>query len=275
MALDTFRSLRNAGQPVFYFDRPLPGGFAHWAEQFEGLAADVKAVLSPAAALAMGVAIGSADGHSFPLFYSVATLGECLSKQQDAALWLLDLPSELEHGSLDVHGVRQTFMHLDALRQAGHWSKETIEVSAARHPLFTFATCSPVHDDPLRTTLPDSEWLQLPRLDDTRQPGRTAPLDWNLCPLRAPDLEVGKVTDGFVAFRPDGKRIHYLNPTAAFVLELCDGRLRAGEMPGLVAMAFNLDHPPADDVERCLTELIKEGLVATPTLASFLRMLPL
>lgn len=106
MALDTFRSLRNAGQPVFYFDRPLPGGFAHWAEQFEGLAADVKAVLSPAAALAMGVAIGSADGHSFPLFYSVATLGECLSKQQDAALWLLDLPSELEHGSLDVHGVR-------------------------------------------------------------------------------------------------------------------------------------------------------------------------
>ncbi len=265
MALDTFRSVRNVGRPVFYFDRPLPGGFADWAEQFKWLATEVKAVLSPAAALAMGVAIGSTDGHSFPLFYSVATLGECLSKQREAALWLLDLPKELEHGSLEVHGVRQTFVHLDALRLADDWSEATIEATAARHPQFTLATYSPIHDDPLRSRLPDSEWLQMPRSDDTRQPARAEAMNWDLCPLRASDLEVSEVTDGFVASRRDSSRIHYLNRTAAFILEICDGRVRAGDMPGLVAMAFDLDHPPAGDVECCLTELIKEGLVACNT----------
>jgi hypothetical protein len=90
-------------------------------------------------------------------------------------------------------------------------------------------------------------------------------MDWDLCPLRASDLEMSAVTDGFVASRRDSSRIHYLNPTAAFILEICDGHVRAGEIPGLVAMAFDLDHPPAGDVERCLRELIKEGLVACNT----------
>lgn len=262
MALDTFRSLRNAGQTVFYFDRPLPGGFDRWAEQFNGLAAEVKAVLSPAAAAAMGVAVGSTDGVSFPLFYSVATLGEFLSKPRDATLWLLDLPKELGDGSLEAHRVRQAFMHLDALRLSGDWSEETIEATATRHPGFTLVTNLPVHDDPLRPRLPGSEWLQMPRTDDTRQAVHAGPMNWDLCPLRASGLEVSEMTDGFVASRRDSNRIHYLNPTAAFILEICDGRVRAGEMPGLVAMAFDLDHPPAADVERCLAELISEGLVA-------------
>jgi hypothetical protein len=261
MALDTFRSLRNLGQPVFYFDRPLPGGFARWAEQFNWLAAEVKAVLSPAAAAAMGVAIGRADGCSFPLFYSVATLRECLSKERDAALWLLELPEEIEHGSLDVGGVRHTFMHLDALRLSRDRSEATIEATAVRHPLFRLVTNSSVHDDPLRSRLPGREWLQVPRSDDARQPARAETMDWDCCPRRASDLEVSETIDGFVVSRRDSNRIHYLNRTAAFILEICNGRVRAAELPGLVAMAFGLDDPPATDVERCLTEFLDEGLV--------------
>ncbi len=86
-------------------------------------------------------------------------------------------------------------------------------------------------------------------------------MDWDLRPLRVPNLEVNEVTDGFVVSRPNHDRIHYLNPTAAFILESCDGRLRARELPDLVATAFRLDNPPRNDVETCLISLLEEGLV--------------
>ncbi len=86
-------------------------------------------------------------------------------------------------------------------------------------------------------------------------------MDWNLRLDRAPDLEVTEVIDGFVVHRRDQERIHYLNPTAAFVLESCNGGLRAGELPALVAAVFQLEHPPLADVESCVTALLKEGLL--------------
>lgn len=87
-------------------------------------------------------------------------------------------------------------------------------------------------------------------------------MDWDLRPLQAQDLEVSAVTDGFVVASPDHGRIHFLNPTAAFILEICDGNLQASEMPDLVAAAFQLESPPVDDVETCLASLLNEGLVA-------------
>jgi hypothetical protein len=86
-------------------------------------------------------------------------------------------------------------------------------------------------------------------------------MDWDLRPLRVQDLELNAVTDGFVVSRPDHDRIHFLNPTAAFILEICDGTLRARDLPELVAAAFQLESPPVDDVETCLTSLLTEGLV--------------
>jgi hypothetical protein len=88
-------------------------------------------------------------------------------------------------------------------------------------------------------------------------------MDWDLRPLRVQDLELSAVTDGFVVSRADHDRIHFLNPTAALILEICDGNLKARELPELVAAAFQLDSPPVDDVEACLTSLLKEGLVVT------------
>lgn len=86
-------------------------------------------------------------------------------------------------------------------------------------------------------------------------------MDWDLCPLRVPDVELNEVTDGFLVHQPDRDRVHYLNPTAAFVLEICDGTRRASELPELVAEAFQLGAPPVDDVAACLTLLLDEGLV--------------
>jgi hypothetical protein len=86
-------------------------------------------------------------------------------------------------------------------------------------------------------------------------------MDWNHLPKRSSDLEINEVTDGYVVSRRNTDRIHYLNATAIFILESCDGSLRAGELPGLVAVAFGLDHSPVADVEHCLTTLIREGLI--------------
>ena len=86
-------------------------------------------------------------------------------------------------------------------------------------------------------------------------------MDWDLRPLRVQDLELIVVTDGFVISRRDHDRIHFLNPTAAFILEICDGNLQARELPDLVAAAFQLKSPPVGDVETCLTLLLKEGLL--------------
>jgi hypothetical protein len=86
-------------------------------------------------------------------------------------------------------------------------------------------------------------------------------MDWNHHPKRIPDLEINEVTDGYVVSQRGNERIHYLNPTATFILESCDGSLRADELPVLVATAFGLDSPPMADVERCLESLYREGLL--------------
>ena len=86
-------------------------------------------------------------------------------------------------------------------------------------------------------------------------------MDWDLRPLRVQDLELSAVTDGFVVARPDHDRIHFLNPTAAFILEVCDGKLQARDLPDLVAAAFQLDAAPVSDVQACLESLLQEGLV--------------
>lgn len=91
-------------------------------------------------------------------------------------------------------------------------------------------------------------------------------MDWDLRLKRAPNLEITEVTDGFVVQRRDDDRIHFLNPTAAFVLESCDGTLRAGELPELLAAAFQLEPAPIADVEACLQALIEERLLITPLL---------
>jgi hypothetical protein len=86
-------------------------------------------------------------------------------------------------------------------------------------------------------------------------------MDRNLCPVRAADLEISEVTDGYVVSRPDEPRIHYLNPTAALILEACDGQTAAAQLAELVAAAFGLAQPPLEDVHRCLAALEHEGLL--------------
>ena len=80
-------------------------------------------------------------------------------------------------------------------------------------------------------------------------------------PKKTDDIEVNEVDDGYVVYHRDRDRVHYLNHTAALVLEFCTGENDADEMPGFLKQAYELEAAPVDEVEECLTKLYEEGLV--------------
>ena len=79
-------------------------------------------------------------------------------------------------------------------------------------------------------------------------------------PQKSEGLEVDEVEDGFVIFQPERDRVHYLNPTASLILELCDGTLTAAQIAELVAETFDLAAPPDEEVNEALATLEAEGL---------------
>jgi hypothetical protein len=81
------------------------------------------------------------------------------------------------------------------------------------------------------------------------------------CPVRAPDLEINEVADGYIVYQPDRDRVHYLNQTAALVLELCNGRNAEADLPELLRLAWDLPVPPVEEVAECLETMRKEGLI--------------
>ncbi len=86
-------------------------------------------------------------------------------------------------------------------------------------------------------------------------------MDWEMRPRRAEGVELQPVVDGFIVYQTERDRVHYLNATAALLLEICDGELRAAELPEILAGAFQLAEPPRSEVEDCLEKLLGEGLL--------------
>jgi PqqD family protein of HPr-rel-A system len=80
-------------------------------------------------------------------------------------------------------------------------------------------------------------------------------------PIKSDGIEIDEVEDGFVVYQPDRARVHYLNPTAKLILELCDGTLTAEQIAVLIEEAFSLPQPPRDEVGEALATLETEGLV--------------
>jgi hypothetical protein len=67
--------------------------------------------------------------------------------------------------------------------------------------------------------------------------------------------------DGYVVYEPGTDRVHYLNSTAALVLELCTGENSGEEISGLLQSAFDLADAPASEVTEILRSFAREGLV--------------
>lgn len=81
-------------------------------------------------------------------------------------------------------------------------------------------------------------------------------------PRRADGLEVNEVADGFVVYQPSRDRVHYLNHTAALVLELCTGENARADIDRAVQAAYDLPEPPVAELDACFTQLVEEELVS-------------
>ena len=84
-------------------------------------------------------------------------------------------------------------------------------------------------------------------------------------PQQVEGLALTAVDDGFIIYEAEKDRVHYLNPTAALVLTLCDGRNAAKEIPLLLQRQFDLPEPPEREVADILAQFAEEGLVVTGT----------
>jgi Coenzyme PQQ synthesis protein D (PqqD) len=79
--------------------------------------------------------------------------------------------------------------------------------------------------------------------------------------VRAENLDVNEVPDGYVIYQTEADRVHYLNKTAAIVFELCDGGRGTEDIVARVSKMFEVEGNADDEIEACVQSLLKEGLV--------------
>jgi hypothetical protein len=78
---------------------------------------------------------------------------------------------------------------------------------------------------------------------------------------QTPGCEVSHVPDGFVIYQAKREKVHYLNPTAAMVYELCGTKLTVSDIAAYLGKTFSLPEPPLTEVSECIDSLVREGLV--------------
>ena len=74
-------------------------------------------------------------------------------------------------------------------------------------------------------------------------------------------LDQSEVMDGYIIYDASRDRVHFLNPTGAIVLELCDGTRAAADIAPFLAASFGLSEPPHAPVRECLATLLAERLI--------------
>jgi len=67
--------------------------------------------------------------------------------------------------------------------------------------------------------------------------------------------------DGLVIYQESSGLVHYLNPTAALVYELCGAGETLGSIADFMKSAYSLDIQPIDEIEACVRGLLAEGLI--------------
>jgi len=81
-------------------------------------------------------------------------------------------------------------------------------------------------------------------------------------PLQVEGMDIHEVADGYVVYHTARDRVHYLNHTAALVLEFCTGDNSADDIAGILQAAYELPGPPDEEVGECLDVLRDEGLIS-------------
>ena len=74
-------------------------------------------------------------------------------------------------------------------------------------------------------------------------------------------LEVNEVPDGYVVYQSSKDRVHFLNPVAAVIFELCDGNHTAADIRSILVDGYDLSLFPDRDFEVALNTMVGEGLI--------------
>jgi hypothetical protein len=86
------------------------------------------------------------------------------------------------------------------------------------------------------------------------------------CPVRCDRIDINPVADGYVVYDPDRDRVHYLNHTAALVLELCNGQHTVADIADTLKEAYgpgDTGEPIGGLVGACVEQLCGLGLVSS------------
>ena len=78
---------------------------------------------------------------------------------------------------------------------------------------------------------------------------------------RAIGHEFNQVPDGYVLYQAGRDRVHFLNPTAVIVYELCDGKHTVQEIAQFMQESFSLSEAPMEEIRNCLSTLVEEKIV--------------
>ena len=79
--------------------------------------------------------------------------------------------------------------------------------------------------------------------------------------VRVEGIDVTPAADGYVIYDPERDRVHYLNHTAALVLEFCTGEHSQADIVAMLQLAYELPNPPELEVQDCIDHLREEGLI--------------
>lgn len=80
-------------------------------------------------------------------------------------------------------------------------------------------------------------------------------------PVKAAGLEIHPEVDGYVVYQSARDKVHFLNHTAVFVLELCDGVHSAADIRVIFREMFPASEDPARDVDGILGRFVEEELI--------------
>ncbi len=83
-------------------------------------------------------------------------------------------------------------------------------------------------------------------------------------PRLHPAILISPVEGGYVAYDPGTDKLHQLNPTAALIVELCDGSRSASDIGRLLAPILPEDK--SDEVERWIGQALTSGFLSPAAL---------
>jgi hypothetical protein len=102
------------------------------------------------------------------------------------------------------------------------------------------------------------EILVTPTMDEQRKPAVTG----TAFPRHRDNLDISPADDGYIIYQPELDIVHFLNPTALLILELCTGENSPDQIVDLVKEAYGLSDAPVQEVHETLKQLRKDSLLS-------------